>query len=176
MKFRLGQKCEPARVRGIERWKRGRRKRVRARVGETPFDQLRLINGVGGGVVDGERGRGGEEWKGERKGEESVAMSEPIGALWVYAIKNVNICRRLVIGCKYGGGARCRDQMGRGGPRSSFVSLFIGMHGRAPRRTETHAPRRSAEGTSAMIISSVHPHSHPLSSRLETGPPSFGTF
>lgn len=31
-------------------------------------------------------------------------MSEPTGALWVYAIKNVNICRRLVIGCKYGGG------------------------------------------------------------------------
>lgn len=29
--------------------------RVGGRVGETPFDQLRLINGVGGGVVDGER-------------------------------------------------------------------------------------------------------------------------
>lgn len=105
----------------------------------------------------------------ERRGKRCHERADR-GALWVYAIKNVNICRRLVIGCKYGGGARCRDQMGRGGPRSSFVSLFIGMHGRAPRRTETHAPRRSAEGTSAMIISSVHPHSHPLSSRLVSKP------
>lgn len=37
-------------------------------------------------------------------------MSEPTGTLWVYAIKNVNICRRLVIGCKYGGG-RVRGPM-----------------------------------------------------------------
>jgi len=79
MKFRLEQKYEPARVRGI--------KREYARVGETPFDQLRLINGVGGGVVMANShgaGRGGEEegeWKGEWKGEESVAMNEPTGAL-----------------------------------------------------------------------------------------------
>lgn len=76
MKFRLEQKYEPARVRGIER--------EYARVGETPFDQLRLINGVGGGVVMANghgSGRGGEGWKGEWKGEESVAMSEPTGAL-----------------------------------------------------------------------------------------------
>jgi len=49
MKFRLGQKCEPARATG-----KGGDEREYARVGETPFDQLRLINGVGGGVVDGE--------------------------------------------------------------------------------------------------------------------------
>lgn len=34
---------------------KGKTEREYARVGETPFDQLRLINGVGGGVVDGEQ-------------------------------------------------------------------------------------------------------------------------
>jgi len=103
-----------------------------------------MASAVGLLMANGHRagGKKGKEWKGERKGEESVAISESTGALWVYAIKNVNICRRLVIGCKYGGG-RVRGPVlgpdGRGGPCSSFVSLFIGMHGRA-RRTETHAP------------------------------------
>lgn len=41
-------------------------------------------------------------------------------ASWVYTIKNVNIRRRLVIGCKYGGAAR------EGGRARFFVSLFIG--------------------------------------------------
>ncbi|KAG7201576.1 hypothetical protein KM043_004321 [Ampulex compressa] len=45
---------------------------------------------------------------GKRKGGGKYYSNEPPG-LWVYAIKNVNICRRLVIGCKYGGGP------GRGG-------------------------------------------------------------
>lgn len=158
---------------GDRKMEKGKTKeRVRARVGETPFDQLRLINGVGGGVVDGERGRGGEEWKGERKGEESVAaMSEPIGALWVYAIKNVNICRRLVIGCKYGGGARRRDQKGRGGPRSSFVSLFIGMHGRAPHRNPRSPSKRRGDERNDHLLRSSSFSSALVSSRLETGPP-----
>lgn len=46
--------------------------KMKDRVGEIPFDQLRLINGVGGGIVDGERPR---ERRRERK--ERKAMSEP---------------------------------------------------------------------------------------------------
>lgn len=46
---------------------------------ETPFDQLRLINGVGGGVVDGERPRGrrgreGEERSRKGSGKERKAL------------------------------------------------------------------------------------------------------
>lgn len=67
---------------------KGKTRESNARVGETPFDQLRLINGVGGGIVDGERPRGrgragaggrGEEWKGERKREESYERAELCG-------------------------------------------------------------------------------------------------
>lgn len=95
---------------------------------EIPFDQLRLINGVDRGVVDGDRSRGvrGKEVERGAKRKGKPCHEQANRALWVYAIKNVNICRRLVIGCKYGGG-RVRGQMGRGGSRSSFVSLFIGM-------------------------------------------------
>lgn len=161
MKFRLGQKCEPARVRGIERWKRGRRKRVRARVGERdPFRSIKANKwrrrwGCWWRTGPGREGRSG---KGNGKERKALPWAEPTGALWVYAIKNVNICRRLVIGCKYGGGARYRDQMGRGGPRSSFVSLFIGMHGRAPRRAApkptlpVEAPRERAQWSSPPFI------------------------
>lgn len=50
---------------------------------ETPFDQLRLINGVGGGVVDGDRSWGwglrGKARSEKKSGKESVAMSETIG-------------------------------------------------------------------------------------------------
>lgn len=81
----------------------------------------------------------GEKREEERKGKRCHERNDR--ALWVYAIKNVNICRRLVIGCKYGGGrVRCRGQMGRGGSHSSFVSLFIGMWG--ARHSKTHAPSR----------------------------------
>lgn len=59
----------------------GRRRRIRE--GETPFDQLRLINGVGGGVVDGDRSWGwglrGKTRSEKKSGKESVAMSETIG-------------------------------------------------------------------------------------------------
>lgn len=134
-----------------------------------------MANGHGaGGEAGGEREKG-EEGKGERKGEESVAMSEPTGALWVYAIKNVNICRRLVIGCKYGGGARCRDQMGRGGPRSSFVSLFIGMHGRAraPHRNPRSSSKRREERNDH-LLGSFSSSSALVSSR--NWPSTFETF
>lgn len=51
--------------------------------GETPFDQLRLINGVGGGVVDGDRswrwGLRGKARSEKKSGKENVAMSETIG-------------------------------------------------------------------------------------------------
>lgn len=58
------------------------------------------------GVVDDDEGRG-RRWK-KKKGN-IIRIRAPSG-LWVYAIKNVNICRRLVIGCKYGG--RPKRQMG----------------------------------------------------------------
>lgn len=163
MKFRLGQKCKPARARGIERWKGGRRRGVRE---GDPFRSIkankwrrwwgcwwRPVMGMG---IEGN----GEEWEEERKGKRCHERNDR--ALWVYAIKNVNICRRLVIGCKYGGGrVRCRGQMGRGGSHSSFVSLFIGMRG--ARRIETHAPPRERAPGSSLS-------SFLLSSRLEICP------
>lgn len=121
------------------------------------------------GFVDGDRSwrwgsRGkGEEWEEERKGKRCHERNDR--TLWVYAIKNVNICRRLVIGCKYGGGrVRCRDQMGRGGSHSSFVSLFIGMRGaRAAPKPTLRAERTRAPGSSlssSALISSRNLSSH----------------
>lgn len=139
---------------GDRKMEKGKTRESNARVGEReiPFDQLRLINGVGGGIVDGERPRG----RGRVGGTERRGKLWASRALWVYVIKNVNICRRLVIGCKYGGRARCRDQMGRSGPRSSFVSLFIGMHDRAravPKPTlPVEAPRGRARSSSPRFI------------------------
>ncbi|TGZ56366.1 hypothetical protein DBV15_08854 [Temnothorax longispinosus] len=62
--------------------------------------------------------------------------------------------------------------MGRGGPRSSFVSLFIGMHGRARaahRNPRSPSKRREDERNDHLLSVQLHPY--PLSSRLETGPP-----
>lgn len=55
-------------------------KREYARVGETPFDQLRLINGVGGGVVDGERPRGRKR---RGRGEEEERSRKGSGKEWI---------------------------------------------------------------------------------------------
>lgn len=56
MKFRAGQKCELARA----QWRCGEGKGLKGEneAMETPFDQLRLINGVRSGVVDGDRPQG----------------------------------------------------------------------------------------------------------------------
>lgn len=70
-------------------------------------------------------------------GAEGKYYSNRPSGLWVYAIKNVNICRRLVIGCKYGGSLKPDEE---GWISSSFVSLFIGMWGTTVENPRSTAP------------------------------------
>lgn len=90
-------------MRAVRQKERKRRATGTGKVYVPLFDQLGLINGVHGGVVDDDDG-------GRERREDGKYYSSGPSGLWVYAIKNVNICRRLVIGCKYGG--RPKRQMG----------------------------------------------------------------